>query len=109
MRVALGMTLDLRMLGMADQTIRTHVVFPKELVETVDRLVGPRKRSAFLVQAVEEKIGRERLGRALAKTAGFLTEGTHPEWETPEQVSSWVHELRSLDRDAHERKLDHHG
>ena len=82
---------------MADKTIRTHVVFPKELVEEIDRLVGPRKRSVFLVQAVEEKIGRERLGRALATTAGFLAEGTHPEWETPEQVSAWVHELRSLD------------
>ena len=79
---------------MADETIRTHVVLPKELVEAVDRLVGPRKRSAFLVRAVDEKIGRERLGRALATTAGFLAEETHPEWETPEQVSAWVHELR---------------
>ena len=82
---------------MADKTIRTHVVFPKELVEAVDRLVGPRKRSRFLVQAIEEKIERERLGSALATTAGFLAEGTHPEWETPEHVSAWVHELRSLD------------
>jgi metal-responsive CopG/Arc/MetJ family transcriptional regulator len=97
------------MIDVADETIRTHVVFPKELVEAVDRLVGPRKRSAFLVQAVEEKIDRERLGRALASTAGFLAKETHPEWETPEQVSAWVHELRSLDSDAGERKLDRHG
>jgi predicted transcriptional regulator len=103
------MTLDLRMIAMADKTIRTHVVFPKELVESVDRLVGPRKRSRFFVQAIEEKIERERLGRALATTAGFLAEGTHPEWETPEQVSAWVHELRSLDSDPSERRLDCHG
>jgi hypothetical protein len=103
------MTLELWILGMADETIRTHVVFPKELVEAVDRLVGPRKRSAFLVQAIEEKIDRDRLGRALATTAGFLAEGTHPEWETPEQVSAWVHELRSLDSDASQRKLERHG
>ena len=38
---------------MADKTIRTHVVFPKELVEAVDRLVGPRNRSRFFVQAIE--------------------------------------------------------
>ena len=94
---------------MADEMIRTHIVFPKELVEAVDRLVGPRKRSAFLVQAVEEKTGREQLGRALATTAGFLAGETHPEWETPEQVSAWVHELRSLDIDAGEGKLDRHG
>lgn len=88
------MVLDPRMIGMADETVRTHAVFPKVLVEAVDRLVGPRKHSAFLVQAVEEKIGRERLDRALTTTAGFLAEGTHPEWETPEQVSAWVYELR---------------
>jgi predicted transcriptional regulator len=94
---------------MADETIRTHIVFPKELVEAVDRLVGPRKRSAFFVEAVEEKIDRERLGKALATTGGFLAEGTHPEWETPEQVSAWVHELRLHDSDASERKLNPHG
>ena len=60
-------------------------------------------------RAIEEKIDRERLGRALTTTQGFLAEGTHPEWETPEQVSAWVHELRSLDSDASERKLDRHG
>jgi hypothetical protein len=60
-------------------------------------------------RATEEKIDRERLGRALATTAGFLAEGSHPEWGTPEQVSAWVTELRSLDSDASERKRDHHG
>ena len=97
------------MTGIADEMIRTHIVVPKELVEAVDRLVGPRKRSAFLVQAVEEKIDRERLGKALTTTAGFLAGETHPEWETPEQVSSWVRELRSLDTNASQRKLDRHG
>jgi metal-responsive CopG/Arc/MetJ family transcriptional regulator len=90
------------MTGMANEMIRTHVVFPKELVAAVDRLVGPRKRSAFLVQAVKEKISRERLRRALTTTAGFLAGETRPEWETPEQVSAWVHQLRSLDSDARE-------
>jgi hypothetical protein len=94
---------------MADEMIQTHIVFPKELVEAVDQLVGPRKRSAFFAQAVEEKIGRERLGRALATTAGFLAEETHPEWGTPEQVSAWVHELRALDREANKREVDRHG
>lgn len=91
---------------MADETVRTHVVFQKELVEAVDRLVGPRKRSAFLVQAVEEKIGRERLRGALATTAGFPAGATDPEWGTQEQVSAWVRELRSHDRDEGEGKLD---
>ena len=80
---------------MADDSIRTHVVFPKELIETVDRLVGRRKRSAFVVQAVEEKLAWERLGKALTSTAGFLASNAHPEWETPEKVSASVRELRA--------------
>ena len=60
-------------------------------------------------RAIEEKIERERLGRALATTAGFLAEEAHPERKTSEQVSAWVTELRSLDSDASERKRDHHG
>ncbi len=90
---------------MVDQTIRTHVVLPRELVEEVDELVGLRKRSAFFVQAVEEKLGRERLGRALAATKGFLADEAHPEWATPEKTSAWVRELRSVDSAASERKL----
>lgn len=80
------------------ETMRTHVVLPKELVEEVDRLVGQRKRSAFLTEAVSEKVARERRDRALARTAGFLAPGSHPEWASPEDVSAWVRELRAFDR-----------
>lgn len=94
---------------MADETIRTHVVFPKDLVEAIDRLVGQRKRSAFVTQAVAEKIERERLGQALAETAGFMAADARPEWETQEKISAWVRELRAIDLEATERKLSRHG
>jgi hypothetical protein len=84
---------------MAGETIRTHVVMPKDLLEAVDRLVGRRGRSAFLAEAVKEKVERERLGDALERTAGFLADEAHPEWATPEMVSAWVRELRSADDD----------
>ena len=91
------------------QTIRTHVVFPKELVAEVDRLVGQRKRSAFVTEAVAEKVARERLGRALETTAGILAGDAYPKWETPEKVSAWVRELRAVDIEATERKLGRRG
>lgn len=90
---------------MASETVRAHVVLPKELLEAVDDLVGRRKRSAFFVEAVEEKLNRERLGRALKETAGFLRREDYPEWETPEKVSAWVRELRRADQEATDRKL----
>jgi hypothetical protein len=90
---------------MVDLVVRTHVVFPKHVVDTVDELVGPRKRSAFIVQAVEEKLAHERLGRALELTRGFLDKDAHPEWATPEMTSAWVRELRAIDDEATSRKL----
>jgi predicted transcriptional regulator len=90
---------------MASETIRTHVVIPRDLVEAVDRLVGQRKRSAFLVEAIEEKLEREEFGRALAETKGFLPADAYPEWSTPEKTSAWVRELRAVDSEATDRKL----
>jgi hypothetical protein len=90
---------------MVHEMVPAHVVFPKELIEAADRLVGRRKRSAFVAEAVEDKVERERLGCARKRTAGFLAPGAHPEWDTPESVSAWVRELRAVDDDATERKL----
>jgi metal-responsive CopG/Arc/MetJ family transcriptional regulator len=90
---------------MAEDTIRTHVVFPKELVLAVDELVGQRKRSAFVTEAVAEKLERERLGRALAETVGSLAAADYPEWETQEKISAWVREQRAFDNESTNRKL----
>jgi hypothetical protein len=89
---------------MAIETVRAHVVLPKELVDEVDRLVGHRKRSAYLAAVLAEALKRERLGRALESTAGYLAD-SHPEWDTPEKVSAWVRELRAADREIGDRKL----
>src|SRR5664279_4450126 len=43
---------------------RTHLIAPRELIEEVDRLVGPRKRSEFFTEALNEKLTREKLLRA---------------------------------------------
>ncbi len=90
---------------MAEDTIRTHVVFPKELVIAVDRLAGQRKRSAFVAEAVAEKLEREQLGRALAETAGSLAAEDYPEWETPEMISAWVRKSRAFDNESTNREL----
>jgi Arc/MetJ-type ribon-helix-helix transcriptional regulator len=91
---------------MADKSKRIHVVLPKELVESVDELVGPRKRSAFIAEAIEERLEQRLLfGKALKEAAGALADADYPEWETPEKTSAWVRELRAYDNEAFERKL----
>jgi metal-responsive CopG/Arc/MetJ family transcriptional regulator len=93
------------MCSMASETIRTHIVFPRDLVDAVDDLVGQRKRSAFVAEAVAEKLQREQLGRALAETAGSLAAEDYPEWETGEKISAWVRKMRDFDSEATDRKL----
>ncbi|MGI8969695.1 MAG: hypothetical protein ACR2HB_03105 [Dehalococcoidia bacterium] len=72
------------------ETIRTHVVIPKELLEAIDGVVGSRKRSDFVVDALQEELSRERRAKALRETTRVLDVTNYPEWETPEKISEWV-------------------
>jgi hypothetical protein len=74
--------------------VRTHFVAPKDLIEETDRLVGSRRRSQFIADAVAEKLKREKLLRATHE-AMKLPPVDVPEWSTPEAASQWVHDLRA--------------
>ncbi len=78
-------------------TMRTHVVIPKEVIRTIDDLVGRRARSKFLTEAAEEKLRRVRQRTALDKVAGSLKDVDIPGWETPEAASEWVAKGREED------------
>ena len=74
--------------------MRTHVVVPDELIEKVDRLVGKRRRSAFISAAVQERVRRENLLRAMREAAGSIKAEDHPEWADSKNVAAWVRRLR---------------
>lgn len=74
---------------------RTHLSAPKELIEELDRIVGPRRRSEFVTMAISEKLKREKLIRAVRHAARLPAERDVSEWKTPEAVSQWVHDLRA--------------
>ena len=74
--------------------IRTHFIAPKDLIEEVDRLVGPRRRSEFLTEAAAEKLKREKLLKATRHAMALPPELGVPGWETPEAVSQWVRDVR---------------
>ena len=75
-------------------TVRAHVVISADLVEEVDRLVGRRNRSRFVVEAVEAKLAQISLLRAARKAAGSLADLEMPDWETSDAAARWVHDLR---------------
>ena len=80
---------------MTKQTRRAHVVVPEELLDEVDRLVGPRRRSEFLADAAREKLARERLRKVAHELVGSLRDEATPGWETPDEASAWVRSLRT--------------
>ena len=73
---------------------RTHVIIPDKLLEEIDRLVGPRKRSEFLADAANDKLKRIKLREAATKVAGSLKDVDIPGWESSESAAAWVREQR---------------
>lgn len=90
---------------MSTTMVRTHIVLPRELVEAVDKLVGERKRSQFVAEAIETKLQLERQRAALRETAGSINLADYPQWSTPEKISEWVRQMRAEDDAATERKI----
>jgi metal-responsive CopG/Arc/MetJ family transcriptional regulator len=87
------------------ETVRTHVVLPPELVEEVDRRVGPRRRSQFFADAAVEKLARLKLAEAAQKAAGSLANVATPGWETPESTANWVRSSRQKDDERRSARL----
>jgi metal-responsive CopG/Arc/MetJ family transcriptional regulator len=81
---------------------RAHVVMPRELLEQVDELVGSRKRSEFIAEAVRNEVRHQRQSRAIRESAGILDPADYPEWE---DSAAWVHNLRQADSRHRDKKL----
>ncbi len=75
--------------------VRTHFIAPKELIEEVDKLVGPRRRSEFLTEATAEKLKREKLLRLTREVSQLPPGEGIPEWDTPESTAKWLREGRA--------------
>lgn len=71
---------------------RVHVVIPKELTDEVDAFVSQRSRSAFICDAVREKLIREKQVKALEKLKCSPFKGGPKEWESVS--AGWVRRLR---------------
>jgi hypothetical protein len=82
-------------MAVSSQAKRAHIVMPAELIGQIDERVGPRRRSQFVQEAVEEKLRRQAVQESLAAMAGSLADVDIPGWETPESASEWVRRLRS--------------
>lgn len=74
---------------------RTNLILPEALVDEVDRIAGPRMRSAYIAGAVEARLRQDRLKEVVERTRGVLAPEDYPEWSTPEKVVAWVRARRA--------------
>jgi hypothetical protein len=74
------------------KTKRAHILLPHDLVKEIDSIVGPRGRSAFLVETAREAVQRKKLLRFLESDAPAWKDANHPELDGG--VAAWVRELR---------------
>ncbi len=71
---------------------RTLVQVPPDLVAEIDRVVGPRNRSAFLVDLARRELKRLRLLKVFEDEVPIWKDEDHP--ELAGDPDSWVRQLR---------------
>lgn len=81
---------------------RAHILLPHDLVKEIDSIVGPRGRSAFLVETAREAVRRRRLLRFLESDIPAWKDADHPELSGGAAV--WVRDLRQESESRRPRK-----
>jgi hypothetical protein len=89
---------------------RAHILLPQELVGEIDEIVGPGKRSAFLVETARAEIRRRKLLQFLESEEPAWKDEDHP--ELARGSTAWVRGLRqegktrsaTIERHARQRK-----
>jgi hypothetical protein len=74
---------------------RAHVLLPEDLLAEVDALVGPRGRTAFLIEVLRNEVNRRRLLKMLSSPEPIWKEEDHP--ELAQGAEAWVRRMRDQD------------
>ena len=75
--------------------IPVNLSLPEDLVADFDEVAGPRKRSAFVEDALRRAIKREQFRIAGERYAGSLKAEDYPHWRTSADVVEWVRMMRA--------------
>ena len=71
---------------------RAHVLLPQDLVKEIDSIMGPRRRSAFLVETARDAVRRTKLLRFLEEDAPSARDTDQS--EPADSAARWVRQLR---------------
>jgi len=70
------------------------VSLPKALLLRLDERIPARRRSRFILEAIEERLAVAEQLAVLDETAGAWTDEKHPEMRTSEDIDRWLADLR---------------
>lgn len=76
-----------------NSTQRAHILIPADLLREIDAIVGPRGRSAFLLETAREEVRRRKLLRFLENDDPAWQERNHP--ELGKDSGQWVQKMRA--------------
>lgn len=77
-----------------DTDVRTHVILPRTVVETIDLLVGQRGRSRFLAEAATRELAHRQLLEIARQAAGSGKDLDRPWGRSAAEITAWVEETR---------------
>lgn len=78
------------------EKVKTHVMFPSELLRAIDKTVGDRKRSRFIVEAAKEKLEELKFQQALESAAGCWRDENHPDLKKQKDIRAYLKKAREI-------------
>ena len=75
---------------------KAHLVFPEDLLQAIDKLVGKRGRSKFVAEATRRELKRIQFLQALREAAGSWKDEEHPELRE-KGTYQWVRDHRETE------------
>ena len=78
-----------------EATQKITLTLPKALLARLDAAVPSRKRSRFIVDAIEERLAIAEQLAVLEETAGAWSDELHPDMRTDADIERWLSHLRA--------------
>lgn len=76
------------------EKVRTNVILPLDLIKSIDKVAGKKRRSDFLTEAAREKLSRIRFSQALAKAFATWKDEEYPFLESEKDLEKFLSGIR---------------
>ncbi len=90
-------------MGRRGKTEKVSVTLPRELAGEIRSIVAQGEVSSFFTEALEHYLAYQKQKVALEKGFGAWKDEGHPDLNTPQDSTAYVHSIREADKKRLER------